>query len=203
GASDTGALRCGRVRDRLLIFYSDSEMEYKTVDAQVKLEASIGTRVPITIMALRGDTLLTERNTEFTMEASSGIQFYASEDTSEAQTTFALTEGQITIWLESAIEIQNGYISAASIEENINYATREQVYIGGASPVAHNRLDVKRPAYNLVIYDLRGRMVGRMESLKRSHNMNLLRKRFPAGTYVIRTMLEGKVIETRKRLIGR
>lgn len=55
------------------------------------------------------------------------------------------------------------------------------------------------PACNLVIYDL----PKRMESLKRNGNMNLLRKRFPAGTYVIRTMLEGKVIDTRKRLIER
>ncbi|MFP4681327.1 MAG: hypothetical protein ACLFQB_12700 [Chitinispirillaceae bacterium] len=203
GASDTGALRCGRVRDRLMIFYNDSEMENRCIEPEMKLGAELNTRIPVRITALRGDTVLTERNTEFTMEATEGIRLYASRDTSENQTTFTLAEGQITIWLESGVEVENGFISVTPTIENIHSATREEVYIGVSSPVVRNNLNTRKPAYNLVLYDLRGRMVGRMESLKRNGNMNLLRKRFPAGTYVIRTVLEGEVIETRKRLIGR
>lgn len=128
GASDTGALRVGRVKDRLIILYSSEEADVRKIDPLVTIDENCGVRVPVVIMAVNGDTLLTERNTEFELTLTANVEAYASEDAATPQTTFTLVEGQVTVWITATKDVQNGSVTAMATTENINYGMRDGLY---------------------------------------------------------------------------
>ncbi len=197
-----GSLKIGQTTDKLVIFYSDSVSN--TPNMEVTLSGTSGTRIPVVIKAIRGDTLLSERSTEFSLSTSAGLQAFSSQDASSPQTTFSLVNGKATVWITSTIGIENGFLTITATDDNsILSGFRESIYFDPLSPI-NPRLNGKNAQkYNLVVYDLKGRLVARLNNVSRGQDLTLLRKRYPAGSYIIKTQLNGKTISTQRRLIGR
>ncbi len=133
-AKALGALRVGRARDRFFIFYGDTASV--SPDPDVIIEENAGVRVPVVIRAMRGDTLLTERNTQFEVTTIPGISIYSSEDAPTPQTTFSLVNGELKIWIMGTTDVEDGYLNVTPVADvSIIYNSRQGIYFHKAVSV--------------------------------------------------------------------
>ncbi len=202
GAKALGSLKIGRPRDRLCIFYGDTASISPDFDSII--DARPGIRVPVVIRAMRGDTLVTSYNTDVEINVSPGILVYPSEDASDPKTIYSLVNGELKVWIMGIMDVANGTITVTpTTDNNIVYGTRESIYLGYTSPVGPKVKVKSGPAINLIIYDLRGRVVGRVNDIANANSLKLINSRYPAGSYIIRIVQNGKIVSTQKRFIGR
>lgn len=111
--TDTACMIVGRPRDRLWIYYNDTE-EY---DAAEELSGCAGYRLPVTIRAsIHADSLPNQqRNTSFTIMLTTGLEAYADVTSPEPITSSQLVNGEVVIWINATGKnVSNGTIVVAS-----------------------------------------------------------------------------------------
>ncbi|MFP4014297.1 MAG: right-handed parallel beta-helix repeat-containing protein [Chitinispirillaceae bacterium] len=163
----------------------------------------INKRIPLTLSATEGSSSI---NRELTISAANdNISLFASQEASEPQTDFHLTDGEVRFWVYSSDTVSNAHLRI-SYSTDI-YPSNEDIYIltfKATTPVPLREQNFpKKLSYTCVVYDLKGRIVGRVESRSRRLDQKILKRRVPAGIYMVKTELEGKVVQTRRRLVGR
>ena len=118
GATDQARMVVGNQRDRFWIFYDDTQ----GFDSSAEIRGCSGERFPVTIRASKdGDSIITDRNTAFSIELDRGLAAYASNtetDTVRLRQA-SLVNGEAVIWVTSTINsVIDGMINIYPVEDN-------------------------------------------------------------------------------------
>ncbi|HLV31631.1 MAG TPA: right-handed parallel beta-helix repeat-containing protein, partial [Chitinispirillaceae bacterium] len=113
--TDTAYLKVGKITDRFVIFYSDTN----GYDPTVIIDECSSERVPVTIRAIAADTIITSRDNEFTISFDKqGLAAYSSETSTEPVTRAALVNGEAVIWIQPNIpEIKDASIEITRTDD--------------------------------------------------------------------------------------
>ncbi|NLW33369.1 MAG: hypothetical protein GXY77_18135, partial [Fibrobacter sp.] len=105
---DTTYLKVGKITDRFVIFYSDTNGYNPTII----IDECSSERVPVTIRAMASENIIETRNTKFQIAFDKqGLAAYGSKTSSEPVTQATLVDGETVIWVQPNVpEINNGTI---------------------------------------------------------------------------------------------
>ena len=105
GATDVGALRVGRILDRLQVFYADTGagLNWTTYyDANASILGRVGDWFQVTVKAVDQETVLaTKSGCVFVEPSNPNIIMSATRDGPPA-TSFTMTNGSVTFWIGAA-----------------------------------------------------------------------------------------------------
>ncbi|MDQ3001854.1 MAG: hypothetical protein M3Y08_11420 [Fibrobacterota bacterium] len=114
-APDKADLKVGQARDKLWILYEDIA-SYKP---ETELRGTAGERLKVTIRAGKDvDIKLSERQTEFKVDATPGLGVFASATDATPTATFNLTDGEAVIWVTGLMPLDNGALTVSPTTDN-------------------------------------------------------------------------------------
>lgn len=112
---DKADLKVGKPRDRLWVLYADTKIN----DPAVELRGTAGERLPVTIRAGHdANTKLITRVTEFKVDVTKGLTVYASATDTVSMSTFTLVAGELVIWVQGQVMVDNGFITLTPTIDN-------------------------------------------------------------------------------------
>jgi len=127
GKSDTAFLVVGDAKDIFRIFYSDTA----AYDSTVELRGCSGDRFPIVVRAVKSGSgvMSADKDNDFTITTSSGINVYADETSTTPITSSKLVKGEVRLWIQGASRnVTNGKIEIQQVGGNVNRGERSKIY---------------------------------------------------------------------------